>query len=367
MKIAFILYGKADKRSGGFLYDSFLIRSLERRGHCVRIFSQNEGSFAGKILENSMTRYKFLIDFNPDLIIEDELNHPSLFLINRKLKSVIGSSSVAVVHHLRSDEKLNFFLKPFIRFIEYLFLNSCDAFIFNSNNTMWSAEKLLKKNLSANPVVYPGKDNLPLKDRLNKNNDIINILFAGNLVPRKNPDLLLRVLKKISGKRWKLFICGAGNPQSPYYIKLKKTAADLIKTGQIEFSGRVSDEKLSSMISESDLLIVPSDWEGFGIIYLEAMRGGAVPVASQSGGAGEIIDDRENGFLIPPEDESSLEQLLREIIDNPGILCDMQRKGIKKAENFPTWDDTMKKAVNFIEIINDGKFPASGPFKDSYR
>ena len=306
------------------------------------------------------------MDFNPDIIIEDELNHTSLFLINRKIKYVLNSPAVAVVHHLRSDEKINFLIKPFIRIAESIFLKSCDAFIFNSTNTMRSAEKLLKKNLSGNPVVYPGRDNLPLKERSN-NNDIINILFAGNLIPRKNPDLLLKVLKKISGKRWRLFICGAGNPQSSYYIKLKKTAADLIKTGQIEFYGRVSDEKLSSMISESDLLIVPSDWEGFGIIYLEAMRGGAVPVASQRGGAGEIIDDGETGFLIPPEDESSLEQLLRTIIDNPGILSDMRRKGIKKAESFPTWDDTMEKAVNFIEIINNGKFPASRPFKDSYR
>lgn len=349
MRAAFIIYGKADKRSGGYLYDSFLIKSLESRGHVVKVFPQKERTFAGKIFENSIKKFKDLIDFNPDVIIEDELNHPSLFLINRKLKLLTAATVIAVVHHLRSEEKLRYFFRILVRGIEYLFLKSCDAFIFNSESTKESIVRLFNNDKFESVVVYPGKDNLPLEERKKRNADTVNFLFAGNIIPRKNPDLVLKALKKMPDKNWKFFICGEGQAESRYYKDLKLSASDLVKNGRVEFTGRVDDSRLSSLISESDFLIVPSDWEGFGIIYLEAMRGGAVPIASNQGGACEIIDDRINGFLIAAEDEIFLENLLQTIIENNGIIAEMRDNGLKKAESFLSWEKTMENAVKFIE------------------
>lgn len=84
MKIAFILFGFADTRSGGFLYDKYLIDRLIKRGHEVKIFSQKEGGFITQLMGNSISLLAGILKYNPDLIIEDELNHTSLFLINKK-------------------------------------------------------------------------------------------------------------------------------------------------------------------------------------------------------------------------------------------------------------------------------------------
>ena len=192
MKIAFILYGKADKRSGGFLYDRHMIDYLIQRGHNVKIFSQKEGSFFSMLLENSRKKISPVISFSPDLIIEDELNHTSLFIINNYLKKKINVKILSVVHHLRSDERLNFILKTIFKFIEYYYLKSCDLFICNSRTTCRSVEKLVKNKKFESIVIYPGKDNLPEKDRKNRNSDIVNFLFTGNLIPRKNIHKLIR-------------------------------------------------------------------------------------------------------------------------------------------------------------------------------
>ena len=193
MRIAFILYGKADDRSGGFLYDSCLIDQLNRKDHFLKVFSQKEGNVFSLIMQNRLSRFTALIEFDPDLIIEDELNHLSLFLINNKLKIKLNVPILSIVHHLRSDEKINSLVKFITRRIEVLFLKTCDAFIFNSRNTLDRVSTLLKNDFLNYRIIYPGKDNLPLLDRENKNGPV-QFLFAGNIIPRKNLDMVIHVL-----------------------------------------------------------------------------------------------------------------------------------------------------------------------------
>lgn len=349
MKIAFILYGLADTRSGGFLYDRYLIDRLKKRGHEVEIFSQKEGGFLTLLMGNSRSLFTEIVKFNPDLIIEDELNHTSLFLVNKKIKFKIKVPILAIVHHLKSEEKINILLKSIIKRIEYSFLTNCDAIIFNSLNTLNSVNKLLKKPVESYIIVYPGKDNLPLLKRDKNKKGILKLIFVGNIIPRKNLHMILRVLNKLSEKSWQFNICGSDH-YDPGYVTYLKTLATRIKgKNQIIFKGRVSDKILSDMLSKADILIAPSKWEGFGISYIEAMRAGVIPIASKNGGAVEIIENGKDGFLVSTLNDKNLEEVLSNLFSKPELVHKIALEATLKAASFPTWDKTMDKAIEFLE------------------
>ncbi len=351
MRIAFILYGEPDERSGGFLYDRRLIDSLLMRGHDVKVFSQREGGFITRLFENSNSLFFKVKKYAPALIIEDELNHTSLFLINKRLKSGIRAPIISVVHHLRSEEKMNLLFKIITRKIEKWFLGGCDAYIINSNSTLQTVNKLLKKEIEYYKIIYPGKDNLPHREGSRVYSGRLKLLFAGNLIPRKKLEMVLRVLKKISGKKWQLNICGSEDNDPAYMKILHRLSAEFEEDKQIVYSGRVTNEQLAGFFAEAHILISPSDWEGFGIIYLEALKAGVVPIASNNGGASEIIEDGISGFLVSPGDDGLLERLLRDLIDNPEVLRKMSAALSEKAATFQNWDETMDEAVRFIERI----------------
>jgi len=351
MRIAFILYGVADNRSGGFLYDKFLIQKLQKRGHNVELFSQKEGNYFTLLMGNSKKLLRNLFLYNPDLIIEDELNHMSLFLINKKIKLKVNAPILSIVHHLKSEENINKILRYFSRGIEHSFLAGCDAFIFNSINTLNSVNKLLKNTGKSYKIIYPGKDNLQLLQRELTDDGIVRLIFVGNIIPRKNLDMVLRVLCEFTGLPWRFNICGADHYDSKYLKELHKLAAKFEGKNKIIFNGRVSDKTLTKLLSESDILIAPSKWEGFGISYLEAMRSGVIPIASINGGAVEIIENDRDGFLISTENDSDLENILKKLLNNHEIIKKMIPELTRKADKFSTWDQTMDKAVEFIESV----------------
>jgi hypothetical protein len=91
-----------------------------------------------------------------DILLQDELNHPSLAWINRRLK---GTPIVSIVHHLRSSERHPGWLMPFYRLVERRYLRSVDGFIFNSQTTA-AAVNQLHPHAKPSQIAYPAGDRL---------------------------------------------------------------------------------------------------------------------------------------------------------------------------------------------------------------
>jgi len=116
----------------------------------------------------------------------------------------------------------------------------------------------------------------------------------------------------------------------------------------VRFHGRVSDEILASYMEQSDILTVPSSWEGYGIVYLEAMTAGCIPLASSSGGAVEIIENGVSGFLIDEGDFLSVKDIFHDLIEHPQKRMVMQKQARDRALKFETWEGSMKKIEKFL-------------------
>jgi len=118
--------------------------------------------------------------------------------------------------------------------------------------------------------------------------------------------------------------------------------------GNVEFLGTITDSDLVQTYQSSQLLVVPSSFEGFGIVYLEAMRWGVVPVGSTAGGAAEIIQHGENGWMIDPGDSAGLAALLEKVSLDTAMLKSMGQAARMRYERFPTWSDTTEIIRQFL-------------------
>ena len=107
MRLCLIIYGSLDTLTGGFLYDKFLVEQLRRNGHEIDIISLPWRRYGQHLLDNFSTKLRSrLTTKSYDLILQDELNHPSLFWLNHRLRNTKGHGAplVSIVHQVLSSQ-----------------------------------------------------------------------------------------------------------------------------------------------------------------------------------------------------------------------------------------------------------------------
>jgi glycosyltransferase involved in cell wall biosynthesis len=138
---------------------------------------------------------------------------------------------------------------------------------------------------------------------------------VAGLVPRY-PDLVYRVVGK-----------GSDRP------RLEQLAADLGLGERVVFESDLTDEELSERYRRCSIFVLPSGQEGFGIVFLEAMRFGKPCIGGAEGGTPDVIDDGETGFLVPFGDEAALERALERLLGDPALRREMGRAGRSRLES----------------------------------
>lgn len=140
--------------------------------------------------------------------------------------------------------------------------------------------------------------------------ETFKILYAGKLIRRKQPDLLLRACAALpSDIPWKLTIAGAGEMEG----MLKDMIRSMGLESRVEMTGPLSHEKTLEKMGETDVFSLPSYGETFGLTYLEAMSRGALAIGSRGEGIDGVMVDGENGYLLDAKDETGLTRLLEKL------------------------------------------------------
>ncbi len=148
------------------------------------------------------------------------------------------------------------------------------------------------------------------------------VLGLSRLVPRKGFDTLIEAVKPLEGEV-QLAIGGSGRD----FDRLKKLAA---RAPHIHLLGRVPEEQLAPLYASADVfsMLCRDRWfglerEGFGIVFLEAAACGVPAVAGRSGGAHEAVADGVSGRVVPPKNQRSVQQAIREVL-SPANLGEMR-------------------------------------------
>lgn len=361
MRIGLLIYGSLDTLSGGYLYDRKLVEHLRQAGDAVEIVSLPWRSYPAHLADNlSLRLHRRLRDLRVDILLQDELNHPSLALVNRRRRRQPRYPLISIVHHLRSSEQHPRPLLPLYRAVERAYLRSVDGFIFNSRTTRQAVAGLRGESDNLAPlagvIAYPAADHLPAPDERAAADLIrarqsdagpLRVLFVGNLIPRKGLHHLIAALSRLPQADWLLDVIGDDTVDSSYAVALRKqiNAAGLEAT--VRLHGRVSDRELAQRYRESHLLAVPS-YEGFGIVYLEAMAFGLPALAGVHGGGGEIVSHGVNGFTVEPADADGIAAHLSGLAKDREQLAELGRNARQRFDSHPRWADSAAKIREFL-------------------
>lgn len=353
MRVAIIVYGSINTITGGYIYDQNLLSYLQARDVVVKIFSQPHNGFLVRFKNNfSSQLINDINQFEPDIILQDGMNLKSLFLLNRQLKKHGKYKIIAIVHLLESHLIKNRFQKTVIRTIEKYYFNTIDAFIFNSRSTETAVQDLVGRTENS-VIAYPGKDRLKFEN-LNQNftakcsQPKIKIIFIGNLMHNKGLHLVLQALGSIKNDLWYLSVMGGLHFEPQYTKKILHLISYLSLQQNVKIFGTLEPEKLQRHLTDHHLLVVPSYFESFGIVYAEAMGAGIPVIATSAGGAHEIVSHNSNGFLVNPGNIIQLRKYIYTLISDRRLLIRMSQAALATYKTLPSWQDSCQKVYEFL-------------------
>jgi glycosyltransferase involved in cell wall biosynthesis len=357
MRIGLIIYGSLDTLSGGYLYDRKLVEYLRAQGDTVEIISLPWRNYAAHLTDN----FSFKLPANLDILIQDELNHPSLITAN------LGKHPYAIislVHHLRCSELHPKWQNNLYHVVEKKYLQSVDGFIFNSQMTKGVVNGLID-NGKPLVVAYPPTDRFgeaisenEIIERAKSNE--LKILFLGNVIERKGLHTLLDAVKDIAltqsvskDQKSKVRVDVIGSLTSE--PKYAEQTQDFITKNQLSsfvfLHNSLNNKPLVEKLKQAHVLIVPSSYEGFGIVYLEGMAFGLPAIGTTAGAASEIIENKKNGYLIEPNDSATLASHISSLAQNRALLTQLSLDARKRYIQQPSWNETAGQIRAFLQSM----------------
>ena len=153
-------------------------------------------------------------------------------------------------------------------------------------------------------------------------------------IDQKGQDILVRAVAKLiqEGINVECWLIGEDLREGTQKKYLEELAASMNVASAIKFKGKQMD--IDSMLNCVDIFILPSRWEGFGLVLIEAMAKGIPVIASDLDGPREIVTSGENGYLFPAGDVESLSNRIKEIINDRGARKRISRAAMERAAFF---------------------------------
>jgi len=353
--VGLLIYGSLTTISGGFIYDRNLVRYLREAGDRVDVISLPWRRYGVSLLDNlnpGLRRRLTQADF--DVLLQDELVHPSCFWLNQRLRPRLSYPVIAIVHHLRCRERHPALMRRLYRRVEKRYLTSVDGCICVSRTTAKDVEDLVGRT---RPLVVapPGGDRLTGKITAEQivakalEPGPLKIISVANLIPRKGIHTLITALASLPHNDWQLTVAGSLNMDTSYVGSIRRQIEQEKLTHRISLLGKVSDDELALLLPQYHLLTVPSSYEGFGIVYLEGMQFGLPAIAGTAGAAKEIITHGSNGFLVPPGNPEALAHHIKLLIRDRELLQKMSLAAHQTVAAHPTWNDSAGRARSFLQ------------------
>lgn len=181
-------------------------------------------------------------------------------------------------------------------------------------------------------VFNPSIDGAAVREKYELKDSFV-FLTVARLEPRKDLKTLLFSAKNLLERyaNLRFLIVGEGVQQQELWQLNKQLETEK----RVIFAGRVSDQELPCYYAAGDVFVLPSLYEGFGIVYAEAMASGLPVVSTTAGAIPEVVG--EAGLLVKPGDAVQLEKALERIYLDKDLFCHLRDKALRRArEHFDT-------------------------------
>ena len=167
------------------------------------------------------------------------------------------------------------------------------------------------------------------------------VFWVGRLVREKGVQVLLAAAPKILTyhPQTKFIIAGKG----PYEQELRRLADQLGLADRVYFTGYVDDDTRNALYSWASVAVVPSLYEPFGLVALEAMAAKTPVVVADTGGLGEIVRDGYDGLKCPPDNANALADRVLKILLDPDFAERLKERAYRKILEECNWDDVARR------------------------
>jgi glycosyltransferase involved in cell wall biosynthesis len=194
------------------------------------------------------------------------------------------------------------------------------------------------------------------------------VLYVGRFDPRKGIETLVRAIGhsqlKESGKL-RLIIGGGSRPGQSDGLERERIESIVNELGILaftEFPGRLSPTVLPTYFGAADVCVVPSHYEPFGLVAIEAMACRTPVIASNVGGLQYTVRSEETGLLVPPKDELAFAAAIDRILLNPAWQQELGQAARRHVEEKFSWDGVAKQLADlYLQLIAESESAKSTP------
>jgi glycosyltransferase involved in cell wall biosynthesis len=340
----FAFPGDLDTPTGGYIYDRRMIAELRELGWRPEVLGLGDGfprpdaltlAAAGARLADVPKGRPIVIDglaFGVMAAAAASLrgSHPLIALVHHPLALETGVSQ-------RDAEAL--------RASERAALACTRAVVVTSPTTARTLAADYGVPAERITVAPPGTDR-PAVRRRNETGSVA-LIAVGAVVPRKGYDLLVEALAGLIDLPWTLTIVGDCVRSPETFEQLKENIAHHRLTPRVTIAGAVPEARLADLYASSDLFVLPSRHEGFGMAYAEAIAHGLPVIGTTAGAIPETVG--QAGVLVPPDNVPALAAALRTLIESRAAREKLAAAA--RAAELPTWRGSAELFSRAIEGV----------------
>ena len=179
------------------------------------------------------------------------------------------------------------------------------------------------------------------------------LIWVGRLEKLKGVDILIQALAQLDERDFTLVLVGGDDRAAEFKEDLRSQAAEAGIADNIRFAGAVPHDRLPLYYSAADVCVVPSYYESFGLVAVEAMACGTPVVASRVGGLVSTVTDGVTGYLIPWRCPEPFAEKLEVILNNPELRANFSVSARQSVEKF-RWQNVAGAVTDlYATLINN--------------
>jgi glycosyltransferase involved in cell wall biosynthesis len=194
-------------------------------------------------------------------------------------------------------------------------------------------------------TVHNGIPDIPPHRRAQPDRTPVRLMMVARFERQKDHPTLLRALAQLQNHSWELDLIGDG----PLMGQMESLAASLGIHGRVRFLGQRMD--VDQLLAGAQVSVLATNWEGFPLSILEAMRAGLPVLATSVAGIGEAVSDGETGYLVPRGDLELLRERVERLLTDPQLRLQLGRGGRSRYERHFTLDHFVARTLAVYQDV----------------
>jgi glycosyltransferase involved in cell wall biosynthesis len=197
-------------------------------------------------------------------------------------------------------------------------------------------------------IVEPGTDPAPVA--VGSGDDVLNLLCVAAPTPRKGHDVLLQALAPLVDRPWRLDCVGSLERCRRTSLAVQRLSDRLGLSERVQFTGALDDASLDDLYHRADVFVLPTRFEGYGMVLTEALARG-LPVVSTRIGPVPAVVPREAGLLVASNDPTALQQALTRVMDDAELRSRLAVGARSARGRLRTWEDASSDFASVLDQV----------------